>query len=56
MDNLSILIGYESVDGGVNNLQICKVIDFNFRQIIKVFTSKNMLAEKRAKQWIQKNK
>lgn len=53
---MQILTYYQSVDGGVNNLQICKVVDYPLRQIIKVFTSKKHLAQARAEKFIKTNK
>ena len=51
-----ILLYYVSVNGGINNLQVASVVSpapfgglFN---IIKVFSSKKMLAEKRAERFI----
>lgn len=58
MDNIFIQVSYESVNGGVNNLQVAKVMRpspyAGLGDIIKTFTSKKMLAEKKAKSFIKK--
>lgn len=57
MDNIYKLVSYESVDGGVNNLQIVKIVTPSpydgMVNIIKVFWSKKHLAEKRANKFIK---
>lgn len=57
MDNLSLLVSYHSVNGGVNNLQVVKVVKPSpYRglvEIVKTFSSKKHLALERAKNYVK---
>ena len=47
------LISYENYKGGVNNLQVVRIV--KGISTIKTFTSQKHLAEKRADRYIKKN-
>lgn len=57
MDNIYLQISYENYRGGVNNLQIAKVVSPSpfkgLANVIKTFSSTKMLAQKRALQFIK---
>jgi hypothetical protein len=59
MDNLATFVSYESVDGGVNNLQVVKVFrPAPYRglvDIVKTYTSRRNQALSRALSFIKKS-
>ncbi len=58
MNNAYILVSYQSFNGGINNLQIAKVVEpSTYRglvNIIKVFSSQKHKAEDYAKKYLKK--
>jgi hypothetical protein len=60
MDNMYMLVSYTSVNGGVNNLQVVKVVtpspySDKLVNIVKTFWSKNHKAIERAEKFIRNN-
>lgn len=58
-DNLYTLVSYHSVNGGINNLQVVKVVKptthAGLLQTLKVFTSKKHKAMERAERFMKIN-